>query len=299
MARTLCPAEERLAAAAWAAGAWSPTRPSRLGARARVGPPASAVRRGRRRREGLGLARADDRGARRLDRCRSRCRGLLRDHDLGPVEPQLLFDPVEVPGEIDRSLRSLARVDRHRALEQPVEAARDVAPSGHRSPPVQDLLDLLAALDVSRHCERRVTHEQVPDGRRQRVDVGRRAAVGLRAEHLGWRPRHRHAQVVPALGQVSAAGDAEVGEGGDAVLVDQDVGGFDVSVDDAALVRCLDGAGQFHPQCGAPPRPTSGSPSRALRGPAAGSTSSPGRAARRRSSPRRRPGRCWDGPSRP
>ncbi len=97
--------------------------------------------------------------------------------------------------------------------------------------------------------EGRFAGEHLVGHRAERVHVAARPdlafAHGLFGRHVG-RRAERHA----GLGHAGAAGllhgerDAEVGDQGLAIL-QQDVLGLDVAVDDAALVGELEGAGHF------------------------------------------------------
>ena len=92
---------------------------------------------------------------------------------------------------------------------------------------------------------RRPAHEQVPDGRTQRVHVRGDRAVGPAVEHLGRRPRVGDPDLVVAGDLLQPAGDPEVGERRLVVARDQHVAGLDVAVHGAGPVRRLDRAGEL------------------------------------------------------
>jgi hypothetical protein len=92
--------------------------------------------------------------------------------------------------------------------------------------------------DLVLAVERDVAGEHLEQHDAERVDV--RLAVDVVAERLLGRDvvgRAEHAAVGGQALVVERAGDAEVGDLGRALLVDQDVLGLDVAVDDAARVR--------------------------------------------------------------
>ena len=79
----------------------------------------------------------------------------------------------------------------------------------------------------------------------QRVDVGGRAD-GFAGDLLGREVRRgaQHVTRARLVSRIDQPGDAEVGKMHPPVLGDEDVGGFDVAVDEAALVDVREGVGQ-------------------------------------------------------
>ena len=106
--------------------------------------------------------------------------------------------------------------------------------------------------------ERRPAGEQGVEHGAQAVDVGRRGDLAPRAGDLLGRHVRRRAQDQAGLRDpavvLEAAGQAEVGDVGPALAVEQDVGRLQVAVEDAAQVGVVDGAGTPRPSV-APPRP--------------------------------------------
>ena len=109
------------------------------------------------------------------------------------------------------------------------------------------LADLLERLGDRIAAERRAAGQEGVEDRPQAVDVaGRRhgpaPARGLLGRHVGRRAHDR-----AAVGQLAVAldplGQAEIGHVGLALLVEQDVGRLEIAVQDAPLVRVVDGLG--------------------------------------------------------
>jgi hypothetical protein len=99
-----------------------------------------------------------------------------------------------------------------------------------------------ASLEWSCACEKLVAHDA------QRVDVARRAgglSEGLLGGEIPRRSEHgaggRHA----ALRVVRDPGDAEVGDGEVVPLVEEEVRGLHVSMDDSEAVRVVEGLGRL------------------------------------------------------
>ena len=92
-------------------------------------------------------------------------------------------------------------------------------------------------------AERQLERQQLVERQSQAVDVA--AVIGLALEGLGGEVSQR-ADDVAGIGQVVAPRQlrqAEVGDPGDLVLVDQQVGRLDVAVQDPLVVGVLEGLG--------------------------------------------------------
>ncbi len=174
---------------------------------------------------------------------------LLVEHDdRGAREALVLLDRLQRTRELEGGRGPARGVLGHRLGEQALEPRWHVGPTGGwRGGAADARHERIGRVVAARDLEGRAPDEQLPQGRREGVDVGPLVTVALAVEHLGRRPRHGHPDVVGGLGRrlavaCTATGDAEVGEPGSAVGADEHVGRLDVAVGDVRPVGGLDGA---------------------------------------------------------